>query len=77
MTKKPGDSPLSSLTSVPVISRRRRSPSRLGAIPTLTPATGPPGRSTPASSSASEQPDTVAMDDEPFEDVTSLVSRIA
>lgn len=59
------------------MSRRRREPSRPGASPTLTPATGPPGRSTPASSSASVHPDTVAMDDDPFELVTSPVSRIA
>jgi len=62
------------LTSVPVMSRRR-SLVEPGASPTLTPATGEV-IGTPASNNARLEPQADAIDDEPFELVTSHVIRI-
>ena len=62
------------ITSVPVMSRRKALDDP-GASPTLTPATGEI-RGIPASNNARLQPQADAMDDEPFELVTSLVILI-
>ena len=62
------------LTSVPVMSKSRSF--EPGASPMLTPAMGAIN-GTPASSNARLDPHALAMEDEPFELVTSHVIRIA